>query len=184
MKMIYVIGMPGTGKSTIMKNLMLDIGGWENDKPIDLLDTHISNDIRVLGKYSEGEVFCGTDRLSMAVAPKAIEWLSTNPNETIIGEGDRLNNKAFFEKAKELGELYLIRLTVSDKERERRYEERGSNQTDKFIQTVKTKCNNIVEYFGDTVTLFGEEKGCVEEFVNENQTDSKRIVEHIKKIIG
>jgi gluconate kinase len=181
MKLIYLIGMPGTGKSTIMKELMIRMGGWTIDKPIELLDTHISNNLRVLGKYSEGEVFSGTDRLSMAVAPKAIEWLSTNPNETIIGEGDRLNNKAFFAKAKELGELHIIHLTVSDEERERRYKERGSEQSDKFIQTVSTKCKNIAEYFGDQQTLFGFEEGNVITITHETPDDTNEIVD---KIIG
>jgi len=183
MKLIYLIGMPGTGKSTVMKELMNGID-WERNKPIDLLESHVSENIRVLGKYEDGEVFSGTDRLSMAVAPKAIEWISTNPNEVIIGEGDRLNNKAFFEKAKELGELHIIQLTVSDEERERRYKERGSEQSDKFIQTVKTKCNNIAEHFGDQQTLFGFEAGNVIVMPHENKDDTKLIVDLILKLIN
>lgn len=179
MKLIYLIGMPGTGKSTIMKELMSRFDDWKQERPIDLLDTHVSGNVRVLGKYEEGETFSGTDRLSMAVAPKAIEWLSTNPDEIIIGEGDRLNNKAFFEKAKELGELYIIHLTVSDQERERRYEERGSDQSEKFIQTVKTKCKNITEQFGDKNTLFGLEKGCVTDIQHESNDDTKKVVDLI-----
>ena len=135
MKLIYLIGMPGTGKSTVMKEFMSRHDGWERERATELLDTHVSGNIRVLGKYEEGETFSGTDRLSMAVAPKAIEWISKTPDEVIIGEGDRLNNKAFFEKAKELGELHIIKLTVSDEERKRRYEERGSNQSE-FVSTL------------------------------------------------
>ena len=183
MKLIYLIGMPGTGKSTVMKKLLTSIGGWSRDKPIDLLDTHVSGNLRVLGKYEESEVFSGTDRLSMAVAPKAIEWLSTNPDETIIGEGDRLNNKAFFEKAKELGELHIIHLTVSDDERERRYKERGSEQSDKFIQTVSTKCKNIAEHFGDQQTLFGFEEGNVVTITHETKDDTDKVVKYILDLI-
>lgn len=182
MKLIYLIGMPGTGKSTVMKKFMEDYN-WKQEKATDLLDSHVSDNIRVLGKYEEGEVFSGTDRLSMAVAPKAIEWLSTSPNEVIIGEGDRLNNKAFFEKAKELGELHIIELTVSDKERQRRYDERGSEQSEKFIQTVKTKVKNISEHFGDQQTLFGHEEGNVITITHENELDTNEVVKLIQKII-
>jgi hypothetical protein len=120
-------------------------------------------------------VFCGTDRLSMAVSPKAVEFLSTKPDEVIVGEGDRLNNAGFFDAAGD--DLTIIHLFVSDEERERRYKERGSDQSDKFIQTVRTKCSNILERFGDQQTLFGEEEGCVLEAQHETPEDTQAIVE-------
>jgi adenylate kinase family enzyme len=180
-KLIYLIGLPGTGKTTIMKRVM-QMRDWESERPIDLLDTHVSGELRVLGKYEEGQVFAGTDRLSMAVAPKAVEWILTAPNEVIIGEGDRLNNKAFFEAAQSVGELYIIHLTVSDEERQRRYNERGSDQSEKFIQTVRTKVGNIVESFGDKTTIFGEEKGCVYEFRHETPEDTAAVAKFIHQV--
>ena len=147
----------------------------KTDRPVDLLDSHVNGDYRVLGKYEEGEVFSGTDRLSMAVSPKAVEFLSTKPDEVIVGEGDRLNNAGFFEAAGD--GLTIIHLTVSDEERERRYKERGSDQSDKFIQTVRTKCSNILERFGDQQTLFGEEEGCIIEVRHETPEDTQAIVE-------
>lgn len=189
MKLVYVIGMPGTGKSTLMKAFMnrvierIDAIGqpvdpnWKMDRPIDLLDTHVCGNIRVLGKYEEGQTFSGTDRLSMAVAPKAIEWIKTKPDEFIVGEGDRLNSKTFFEAVGK--DLTIIHLTTSDNTRETRYKDRGSEQSDKFIQTTRTKCKNVVDAFGDRQTLFGEEKGCVVEFSHENQADTEHIVNYM-----
>lgn len=178
MKVIYLIGIPGTGKSTIMKEFMkTQCGKWKQDRPIDLLDTHVNGTVRILGKYEEGETFSGTDRLSMAVAPKAIEWISTQPDELIVGEGDRLNNAGFFEACGD--NLTIIHLTVSDAERERRYKERGSDQSEKFIQTCRTKCANILERFGDQQTLFGEEKGCIVEMRHETPADTQEIVNFI-----
>jgi len=178
MRVIYLIGLPGCGKSTVMKQYMEAVGGeWKSDRPVDLLDSHVNGSVRVLGKYEEGEVFCGTDRLSMAVSPKAIEFLKNNPDETIVGEGDRLNNSGFFEAAGD--NLTIIHLTVSDTERERRYKERGSDQSDKFIQTVRTKVSNIVEKFGDQQTLFGEELGCIWEAKHETPEDTQAIVEYM-----
>jgi len=161
-----------------MKEFMkTQCGEWKQDRPIDLLDTHVNGNVRILGKYEEGETFSGTDRLSMAVAPKAIEWISTQPDELIVGEGDRLNNAGFFEACGD--NLTIIHLTVSDAERERRYKERGSDQSEKFIQTCRTKCANILERFGDQQTLFGEEKGCVIEMRHETPSDTQEIVNFI-----
>lgn len=174
MKMTYLIGMPGCGKSTIMKEFMSRFEGWKQERVIDLLDTHVVDNVRVLGKYEEGQVFSGTDRLSMAVSPKAIEWVETSPPEFVFGEGDRLNNKAFFESCGE--QLTIIHLTVSDAERERRYRERGSEQSDKFISTCKTKVKNIVESFGETQTLFGTEPSKVKTFKHETPEDTKIVV--------
>lgn len=176
MKLIYLIGLPGCGKSTVMKSLMEQLGEFTPDRPIDLLDSHFGGNVRILGKYEEGETFSGTDRLSMAVAPKAIEYFSTNPNEIVIGEGDRLNNKGFFDT---FDDKIIIHLTVSDSERQRRYEERGSDQSDKFIQTVATKCKNILNEYGDRMTLFGEEAGCVVEMPHENSQHTSEVVNFI-----
>jgi gluconate kinase len=179
MKLVYLIGLPGCGKSTVMKEFMSRYDGWKQERPIDLLDSHVSGNIRVLGKYEEGETFSGTDRLSMAVSPKAVEWASTNPDEFVVGEGDRLNNKKFFES---VTDLCIIHLSVTDLERQRRYEERGSDQSAKFIQTVRTKCSNIIEHFGDKETLFGLEEGCVIEMVHETPEDTKMVVDYIVSI--
>lgn len=176
MKLIYLIGLPGCGKSTVMKELMSMLGEFEVDRPIDLLDSHFNGNIRILGKYEEGETFSGTDRLSMAVAPKAVEYYSQERNEVVIGEGDRLNNSGFFDC---FNDKVVVYLTVSDEERERRYKERGSDQSDKFIQTVRTKVSNIVERYGDRTTLFGVEEGCVVEMIHESPSDTKKVVEYI-----
>lgn len=180
MKVIYLIGLPGSGKSTVMKKFM-EKYEWKVERPIDLLDSHVSDKLRVLGKYEEGETFSGTDRLSMAVSPKAVEYVESKPDEIIIGEGDRLNNKGFFSACGD--DLTILHLVVSDEERQRRYEERGSDQSQKFIQTVRTKIENIVEEFGDKQTLFGEEEGCVVEMKHETPEDTKAIVDFLHKHI-
>ena len=117
MKLIYLIGLPGCGKSTVMKEFMSRYNDWVTNRPIDLLDSHTSGNLRVLGKYEEGETFSGTDRLSMAVAPKAIEYYSEQRDEVVIGEGDRLNNGGFFDC---FDDKVIVHLTVSDEERMRR----------------------------------------------------------------
>jgi shikimate kinase len=182
MKVVYLIGLPGSGKSTVMKEFMSRFEGWTSDRPVNLLDTHISGNIRVLGKYEEGETFSGTDRLSMAVCPEAVKFVSGKPNEVIVGEGDRLNNKTFFSSCGD--DLTILHLTVSDAERERRYTERGSSQPERFISTVRTKVQNIVSEFGPKQTLFGEEKGCVVEMPHETPKNTENIVDFLLKVVS
>lgn len=179
MKVIYIIGLPGTGKTTLMKRFMEQYD-WTPHRPIDLLDSHISGNIRVLGKYEEGETFSGTDRLSMAVSPKAVEFIQSKPDEVIIGEGDRLNNKTFLSACGE--DLTIIHLEVDDETRERRYKERGSNQSEKFIQTVRTKVSNVIDAFGPKITLFGEEEGCVHSFKHETEEDTEKVLKFLNSI--
>ena len=179
MKVIYIIGLPGTGKTTLMKRFMEQYD-WTPHRPIDLLDSHISGNIRVLGKYEEGETFSGTDRLSMAVSPRAVEFIQSKPDEVIIGEGDRLNNKTFLSACGE--DLTIIHLEVDDETRERRYKERGSNQSEKFIQTVRTKVSNVIDAFGPKITLFGEEEGCVHSFKHETEEDTEKVLKFLNSI--
>jgi broad-specificity NMP kinase len=182
LKLIYIIGVPGVGKTTLMKEIMNRYEGWKEERVTDLLDSHVAGNVRVLGKYEEGEVFAGTDKLSMAVAPKAIDWVRTKPNEKIIAEGDRLNSKTFFKEVQQHLDLTIIHLTASDDERQRRFKERGSDQSEKFLQTTKTKCENVLEEFGDRTTLWGEEKGCVVEFAHETPEDTIKIADYIVAI--
>ncbi len=179
-RLIAIVGIPGTGKTTIMREFMSD-RDWVEDKPIDLLDSHVSGDLRVLGKYEDGQTFAGTDRLSMAVVPKAIEFLLSCSEGTVIFEGDRLSSIKLLNAAKDDGwDLKVLHVFVSDEERERRYKERGSNQDEKFINGRKTKVKNIVEEFGPQVTLFGEEDGCVTELVHEDSADTRVVVDWLK----
>jgi hypothetical protein len=180
-KLIGIVGMPGTGKTTLMREWM-KLRDWTPDTPIKLLDSYVSGDIRLFGKYEEGETFAGTDRLSMAVQPAAIEYLSDNPSPVNIFEGDRLTSAKFFQAAVELGyEVSIVILEVSDSVREARYKERGSDQSETFIQGRRTKIENIKESFGGSV-LFGE-PSLYEVFQHETPEDTQKIIDHIEGLV-
>ena len=182
-KLIAMIGVPGSGKSTVMKEFMYE-WEWSKDR-YKLLDYHRSGDVFVLGKYEEGEVFCGTDRLAMNVMPDAIEFLEETKEGVVVFEGDRLSSSKYFKEAQRIGwELSIYHIIASESERERRYKERGSDQSAKFIESRVTKVDNIVEEFGDNQTLFGEEKGCVIPMFNNNEPDVDRISQAIHEEIN
>lgn len=171
---IAIVGVPGTGKSTLMKQF-LENWIWEEHKPVGLLDGYLAREknIFVMGKYEEGEVFSGTDRLSMAVQPKAIEYLEGSPADTVIFEGDRLTTVSFFKAVKTAGhKLVIVELTVPDDLREQRYVERGSDQSEQFIQSRFTKLKNIKSEFGPN--LFDD--GDITTFEHKNAEDTKKVL--------
>ena len=54
-KLLAIIGAPGTGKTTLMREWMKS-REWFSDRPVDLLDSHVSANIRVLGKYNNDTI--------------------------------------------------------------------------------------------------------------------------------
>ena len=178
---IGVIGIPGTGKSTLMQAFK-DSYLWEEHKPVDLLDGYLARDegIFLMGKYEEGEVFSGTDRLSMAVQPEAVKYLQGEPAPTVIFEGDRLNSVSFFRECLDAGhDLHILILNVERSIREQRYKDRGSDQSDKFIKGRKTKISNIRNEFGANLM----DDGNITEFDHETPEDTAKILAHINSIL-
>ena len=182
---IAIVGVPGTGKSTLMKEF-LEIPRaydeyWELSKPVDLVEGQINGDVFVMGKYEEGEVFSGTDRLSMAVQPKAIEYLQGDPAKFVVFEGDRLTTVSFFQAVKQAGHtLHIIELTIPDELREQRYIDRGSDQSEQFIQSRFTKLKNIRSEFGSN--LFDD--GNITSFEHKDVEDTHKVLDFITGIIN
>ena len=86
-KIIAVGGSPGTGKTTLFRKFM-EGKVFQPVEPAKLVSAmyNTERDLYILGKYEEGEVFAGTDRLSMAVQPAVQEWIASH-NCNILFEG-------------------------------------------------------------------------------------------------
>lgn len=112
MRVIYLIGAPGAGKSTAMKRA-LELAHWgepiEKLTPIPHLDYGAG--LIQLGRVRESG-FSGTDALGMAINPRAIEFIESRPAAIVLGEGDRLANAGFLSAADRAGVLTLIWLDV------------------------------------------------------------------------
>lgn len=181
MKVIAIGGEPGSGKSSLMKRVMADMGFdiHSPEKFGDLIYGYkVPNEnLYILGKY-EGEGYAqGTDRLSMAVQPKIVEWMKTLPQDTIIlYEGDRIFNQSFLEHCAEVSELHIIYLKTDASVREARYKERGSDQDEKFLRGRETKYANILANFGL--------REYIETMENNTLGQRERIVKHIAKLTG
>jgi hypothetical protein len=148
MRIVYMIGEPGSGKSTLMDFVFgphrssliakpfahMTLGPTDNPWGIEL------------GKIRED--FGGTDALSMGVLPIVVKWMATNETPLIVGEGDRLTAQSFFQAAKTHRELSVVHLATPSEEAARRRSKRGSKQNETWIRGRITKVNNLAERYG------------------------------------
>jgi uridine kinase len=145
MKVIAIGGEPGAGKSTLMKRLIEEIRAVPKYNEYKLVPYLQYFDIFILGKYEEGEVFSGTDRMSMAVQPEAVKFLAWLPeNAIVLFEGDRLFNNSFLEHCNENYDTKIIYLKTTKDIRTERYKDRGSNQNETWLRGRESKINNIL----------------------------------------
>ena len=134
-------------------------------------------DLYVLGKYEDGEVFAGTDRLSMAVQPAVQEWIASH-NCNVLFEGDRIFNQSFLEFAMSLPDtdLQIVFLSAPKTVLEQRYKDRGSDQSEQFLRGRETKYNNLLSNF-DLMPY-------ITEFANTNLEEQAKVLAFLEGQLG
>ncbi len=172
MKVIAIGGEPGAGKSTLMKEILKRRDCMECYDKVKLVPFIQTGNVYILGKYEEGETFSGTDRMSMAVQPEAIKFLTTLPdNAIVLYEGDRLFTASFLEHCLDNYDLEILYLETDKNIRKERYAERGSNQDETWLRGRESKINNILS----NMTLMFS----VTKMKNNNLNDQAKIVDYI-----
>lgn len=161
MKIIAIGGVPASGKSSIVKEVMLQLGQGLATKVQDL-DCIVFQERKfiVLGIYRQGEVFSGTDRYSMAIQPKAVQFfqvLNDDPNYddwTVLFEGDRLFNGKFLEFiTQELQVKYkIVFITASEEVLAQRHSSRD-NQDGTWLKGRVTKVERLKSKYNHSTTL-------------------------------
>lgn len=110
---------------------------------------HTNGHTYVGGIYN-GELFEGTDKLSMAVQPDAVAFVRRRAGQpgTLVLEGDRLANAKFLKSMYDFGpgvETHLVVLSTPPDDLLHRHKTRGDNQTERWLSSRKTKVQNLVE---------------------------------------
>lgn len=180
-KIIALGGEPATGKSTVLISLINQLtelyGQPEEIQPVKLIPcVHWEEQqIYILGKYHEGEMFPGTDKMAMNCQPRAVEFFESlkDSNATIIFEGDRLFNGSFLNHLLEHYEDFLdvVILESSEETKKFRHKDRNDSQDEKFLKGRKTKYQKIQS----NMLLMPY----LETWQNESMEDSQRLVEKL-----
>jgi|TARA_R110001592_G_scaffold28662_1_gene104865 deoxyadenosine/deoxycytidine kinase len=171
MKCLAIGGVPATGKTTLMKMIINQIKPKQSFK-FGLLRGYIKDNTAILGIYKKGEVFAGTDKLSMAVQ-KDFDIYVDRKAFNISFEGDRLftgNN------LKNLTTKYNTRIIILDADEEtlkQRHINRGDNQSETFLRSRNTKIKNILE--------IKELEPCTEHYKLLTEKDSTKLANELSK---
>lgn len=152
-KLIYVAGVPCSGKTTISFHLSERLLGYE-DGFIDMDVVEFKHGkcrgiesrdgkYKMLGVFDTGD-FCGTDRLSMTVIDDAIAYikqLNAKPERYFVfAEGDRLFNARFLSETN----ATLLVIDANKVVLQKRHAERGDTQSNVFLKRCRTKVENFI----------------------------------------
>jgi GTPase SAR1 family protein len=151
MDTIYLIGQPGSGKTTLTKEFQKD---WAKINLYAQPFKYQEYEAPKLGKiYSLGwdrEHFSGTDTLGNTVITQMPAFYK-EADATIYGEGDRLASRTFFDLAKSYGTLHLFYLNTDDAtaaaRREARSAKTGKTQNPTWAKGRATKHRNLAREY-------------------------------------
>ena len=98
--MLYLVGQPGAGKSTLMAALTAGMPFVERKHPV----AHLDYGDRVVQLGRHRSEFPGTDTLGMAAITPVTGWVRSNERPMVLlGEGDRLATPRFFDAGRAAG---------------------------------------------------------------------------------
>ena len=142
-------GAPCSGKTTLIRAIIKELGSYEEYEPLPLFPCQKYGDILVVGRYLEGQIFSGTDRLSYATIPKFRNFIlqEYTKHKHILIEGDR------FFRAKDIewllvnfvAKIYILKVSLEIEKQ--RHIARGDNQSEKWLQTRRSLINNLQTNF-------------------------------------
>lgn len=185
MRVLAIGGVPGCGKTTLMRRFIersaQSLGPWETFSA-GLLRGIINRErkVVVLGVYEPGEVFAGTDKLSMAVSSDAKKFVADAAGFfdlpkglgfddcALIFEGDRLFNASFLSFCHARRYTRALVVDVSSEILSARRRARGTDQSPSWLVGRETKIRNIVDKLAPS--------GAIERWPNDTDRETEAII--------
>jgi hypothetical protein len=165
---IGIGGEPATGKSALMTGILSALGpGSEVRSGVIRGTAHLGSSVVVLGLYGEDAgPYPGTDRLSMAVQPRTLEYLRDRAAAGVTAalfEGDRLFNAKFLRACLEdfPGSKFLL-LTASEPVKAARRVGRSDTKPSAFLEGRATKYANVCRFVPGVEVFPNETPGDLE----------------------
>ncbi len=150
--MTYIIGEPGVGKSTLVRELTEAFTGEPgyatvHEDPFGHI--HYANGVTELGLRRDA--FSGTDALGMAVQPEAVRFIGTkDAGQMLLAEGDRLANDKFWTQLERNGWSVHVYLLWGPAIAEHRRLQRGSHQDPTWVTGRRTKALRLAKAWNAT----------------------------------
>lgn len=147
----YIVGAPGSGKSTLMAQFLL---GWEVSPYMRWTSREMFGHYLHHPRHGHGAYlghlradYSGTDALSLSVAPQALLWLEALPLlglDWVWGEGTRLGHIGFLSALAARTDLKVVHLRVSPElAAERRAARSGKKLSEQYCKIATTKADNV-----------------------------------------
>lgn len=169
-KVIYVAGVPASGKSTLFKRLRKKYFDAATEFKFGRVRGIRQGQLQMLGVF-DGSLFEGTDKLSMSVINDAIEYISELKNDSdkhvVFAEGDRLFNWRFISTTR----ATLLLLDANEAVLKQRHIMRGDSQSETFLRSRRTKVENYIKAH-NTMRIW-----------NNSPQDSDRIFNYLTKTV-
>jgi len=147
MRLTYLIGVPGVGKTTLIKKVTEGV-------PAYLATSPFARSIYPCGVVQLGQnrgTFSGTDALALNVQPRVLEWATVPDYGDVLAEGDRLANLSFLQGMVDKGfDVSVIYCHASPEVIAARLRERvgltgGRPQDETWVRGRRTKVTNLFE---------------------------------------